>query len=295
MTTISLDGLTGDSLVRHYQTALEIISEASECRSSEITIDLTSADWFTPAFLTPISVFYNQLNSSGIEIDVRLPSHTGIRVYLGQIGFPSGSENPSQQYDNHLPLCKLNTNSDSNPVETVGRKLRSILKEHYPDFSAGQVQGIGYPISEIVDNVDQHSECGYGSILVQNYKSKDYLDICIVDDGVSIPGKFDEYGIDYRSDEEALRMAMQGEVSTRDDEGHRHGGWGIRSTINLVCEGLNGKCLISSREGTITKECGSSPQSIVSSYSWDGTTFIGRIDIPDQDFNVIDYVTPESA
>ncbi|MFC7098857.1 hypothetical protein [Halobaculum marinum] len=291
METVTVSGLTGYSITDHYRKAIRAIDRIGELEEgSSITIDLSNNNWFTPVFLTPLSVKLNQLRNRGTEVSVNLPRHTGIQIYMDQIGFPFGANNPRQQYKRHLPLCRLNTDDDDDAIDVIGQELRRIIKRHFGGLDAGQTQGINLPISEIIDNVDQHSECNCGAVLVQQYEDRGCLDICIVDDGVTIPGNFEKHGKEFDSDYDAIRLAATGEVSTRGNEGHRARGYGIRSMTKLITDGLNGKVLISSRDATHFHAAGQSPRQVLHGRSWAGTLFLGRMDLPGEDFRVNDYV-----
>lgn len=140
-----------------------------------------------------------------------------------------------------------------------------------------------YPVSEIIDNVSEHSNCDVGFVMVQNYPNKECIDLCISDNGISIPGNYEDYGIDFTADADAVQKALQG-LSTK-GEGR---GYGLRTTSNLVCEGLGGFVLLSSREGTVYRQ-----QDRVSTFSsdlWDGTTFIARLYPPSAGFDLYEYL-----
>ncbi|AEH38873.1 sensor histidine kinase [Halopiger xanaduensis] len=289
MVRISAPRFTGDSLLTHYKRAINV---AYEIRSydgdDDLVLDLTKSEWFTPASLVPLCVAYNKKVTNGTEIDVDLPSNYLMQEYLSQINFPEGTTDPSQQYSNSLPLCLLNQSPSSGAAENVSQKLRSLLKKEYDSLSPSARQGISLPIYEIVDNIDQHSNCDLGAVLVQNYGSKDFIDIGIVDDGITIPKNFENHSVDFDSDNDAIEMAMEGKVSTKGRGVDR--GYGIKTTVNLVCEGLNGSILIASRDGTILQK---NSTKVPRDYpvDWPGTIVVCRMSIPEDDFRLNDYIT----
>lgn len=259
----------------------------------DVVLDLRDAEWFTPAFLAPVSVIYNKYTSSGASIEIDWPRSRGIRSYLQQIDFPAGTGDPSSQYRNHLPLCSMNTDRDEDVVEVVGSKIRDLIQEQLSDaVSESGIMWINYPLVEIVDNVDYHSDCEYGALLVQNYPKKPFLDICIADDGVSIPGNFERYGIDFKSDAEAVRRAMEEGLSTRQDTGFERG-FGLRTTVEMICDGLNGQSFLASRGTMIAREKDRGPYEIERPTEWNGTVFMARLNRPNPEFNYMDYLSPE--
>lgn len=295
MRRIEPAGLSGNDLLAYYRTALSTKAKMNQAAKNgqAIELDLRAAEWFSPAFLAPICVCHNQLVADGVEIDVRWPSDRRIQRYLRQIRFPEGTATPTREYDNNLPLCSMNTDRDADVVELVGSKIRELIKDQFPELADdGGIMWINYPIIEVIDNVDYHSDCEFGALLVQNYPRKPFLDLCIADNGVSIPGNFERYGIDFKSDEAAVRRAMEEGLSTRTDTGHKRG-FGLRTTVEMVCDGLNGELFLSSRQATLGRGRSGGPTRYELEHEWNGTVFIARLNQPDGEFNYLDYIYPE--
>lgn len=290
-TTIRPSGLNNDKLFPQFRTALSTKYKMEEAvdEGDSIILDLSRAEWFAPTFLTPISVIVNQYRSSGHDIRVQFPRKRGVSKYLDMIDFPEGTASPSEKYDNTLPLCSFETESERDVINSVASKMRDILREQFLE-ETGEITWLEYPFSEIIDNVDTHSQCDFGSLLVQNYPGKEFLDLCIADDGISIPGSYREFDIDIESDEDALRKALEDGISTRPDSGMDRG-YGLRTTSDMICSGLDGTVFLSSQSASLIQY----PDTTYSSdndYKWDGTVFAARVYTPDDDFNYLDYITP---
>lgn len=278
---IEVTGLDNDNLLSQYNKALKLNRSISREYDSYV-LDLTNVKWITPTFLAPVSVLYQELSGEGIDVDVKYPHHHGVNSYLSQIGFPAGSEEPTEEYDNHLPLCRLSSDSGQSTSEKVTSKLRDLLKKQFPDMPSSGLTAIEQPITEIIDNVDQHSNYEHGAFLMQYYPKKEFLDFCIVDNGRSIPGNYDYHGVKYEGEEEAVRMALRG-ISTKEDFGHNRG-FGLKTTANLVCDGLNGRIVLSSHNATLTRVNDATPYQIYDGYTWGGTTFAARLQPPEGEF-----------
>jgi hypothetical protein len=289
MHRIPVSSLDNGSLLSQYRTALCTRDAMFNCEENEMLLDLSSAEWFAPTFLTPISVAYNRLVSDGKDIQIQYPRQQGAKAYLDQIHFPEGVAEPTDKHDNHLPLCLMNTDSNRDVVEIVGRKIRELVRKQFSSLSKSGVMWITYPLNEIIDNVDYHSQCDFGALLIQRYPSKEQIDICIADDGISIPGSFDTYDVDYDSDEDAVRQALQEGISTRRDTGYERG-YGLRTTAEMVCDGINGQIMLSSREATLYRDGHSGPHCRLNDNHWNGTVFTARLNVPDDDFDYKDYI-----
>lgn len=291
MTTVTAPHVTGDSIISQYRDALSVIKSVSNSEiDGELILDFTNIRFALPAFVAPISVAYQEWLEADFDVEVQLPRHKMRRSYFNQIGFPEGYDCPDDRYSNHLPIFQLNTNE--NPIDAVGQNLRELLSEYFDTLSPSVIQTIYYPISEMIANVDEHSNCRHGAVMVQKYKSKNHLDICVVDNGVTIPGSYERFDIDFEDDIEGLKKSLQG-ISTKADvtatptEG-RSRGTGLRTTSKMVCDGLEGKVLLSSRHGTLLKR--SSGLTQIETESLGGTAFVGRLNVPDDDFPFYDYV-----
>lgn len=108
-------------------------------------------------------------------------------------------------------------------------------------------------ISESLNNVFDHSreseETIQSYILSNIVDSNDKLDICVIDDGVSIPGLFEKCDIQFNNDCEAIEKAI-GVFSTISDSEFERGN-GLWTIIRLVAEGNGGEILIISRNGCL--------------------------------------------
>lgn len=287
MKSIRVTGLTGDDPLHHYERACKTQQQFQDIDNyTQVCLKLTGARWTTPTFLAPVAVTMQNLQDSGVDTDVQCSDK--IRQYIQQIGFPDGYTHPSEAHKNALPLCLLNTQTDEDAIEIVGSKIRELLRTHLPDQPNGVLNGIQYTIAEIIDNVDQHSRCSHGTLLVQHYPHKDSLDVCVADDGISIPGTYDAFGVNYENPVDALRKALQG-ISTKPDAGHERG-YGLRTSTEMVCDGLHGSILLSSGGATLYKNGTNEPTIELPDHQWPGTVFAARLNLPDNEFNWAQYV-----
>lgn len=284
MTIVQPDTIpVNDNLKGQFRSVCEILSRLDESSAKALEVDLSDAEWLTPAFLSPASVVFQRDDRLGGG-DVHLPD--SVEGYLSQINFPMGSDSPTEAHRNDLPLCRLNTQSGPTSVERVGSKMTELLNRALAD-SIESISAVRYPVNELVDNVDQHSRCANGALLIQNYPNKSFIDICVADDGIGIPGSYEENGEVVDSDEEALRKALDGE-STKSSGGDR--GYGIKTTTEMICDGLEGEILFASGDAAIHKR-GSDPyETFETPTDWPGTVFVARPKRPDESFNYIQYV-----
>lgn len=284
--------LDNDRLKSQYRVALNTVEKMRGTPSKkDIILDLTAAEWFTPTFLVPVSVVISKLMNKGKNVDVRYPISHGVSSYLNMIDFPTGTTNPSEEFQNILPLFSIDTTSDENAIEAVDSKMRDLIRNQFMS-EVDKVNWLQYPFGEIIDNVDTHSKCNFGALLIQNYPQKQFLDFCIADDGISIPGSYEEFGTEFDSDEDAIRMALEEGVSTRPDTGGKRG-YGLRTTAEMICSGLDGQVLLSSRETTVFRDGNHTKSNDQKDIPWKGTVFAARVYPPSEDFSYLDYMSPD--
>ena len=102
-------------------------------------------------------------------------------------------------------------------------------------------------IGELVDNVQEHSEFSKAYVEGQIYKKKGFTELCILDNGKSIPGSFREHNKSFKNDSDAIIQAISGVTTKMEDER----GTGLGFVSNLITNGLCGEAFISSGEGFV--------------------------------------------
>ena len=100
----------------------------------------------------------------------------------------------------------------------------------------GTENAIYYPVAEFVSNIFDHSKKDEGFVFGQLYQNKNFLDMCIVDNGRGLANAYKEENKVELSDVDAIKQALEGYSTKRDKER----GYGIRTSIRVVCEALGG-------------------------------------------------------
>jgi hypothetical protein len=131
-------------------------------------------------------------------------------------------------------------------IELIRKSIDEVID--LVDYQYGGEDAIWYLLTELGNNIDNHSEFSKAFVMAQRYPRKGFTEFCAFDNGITIPGNFNKYGIDFENDSEAIALAMNGR-STKDELNGR--GWGINSLIQLFTEGINGEMFIASRNGAI--------------------------------------------
>lgn len=121
------------------------------------------------------------------------------------------------------------------------------------DDSYGGYFSLRTVISELLNNVYDHSRMENDDvqsyILSNHYPNHNKLDVCVIDDGLSIPRLFEKSGVTFSNDCQAIEKAI-GIFSTISDDAYERGN-GLWTVIRLIAEGNNGELLIISRCGCL--------------------------------------------
>ena len=119
-------------------------------------------------------------------------------------------------------------------------EIHEILPEN------GDIQGIDFLLYEILLNIYKHSkfENAYIQFIIH---TDNKMDICIMDDGIGIPGSFKESSINFENDCESIYGAINGK--TTDKEKYNLHGRGLNSSARIITLGFEGEMLIASGNG----------------------------------------------
>ena len=121
------------------------------------------------------------------------------------------------------------------------------------DSDYGSYFALRHIISELTNNVYDHAKPNSHDLNSYIFSKLDNnlkkLDICVIDDGLSIPGLFELANVNFKNDCHALEKAI-GAFSTVSDTFYERGN-GLRTIVRLVVEGNGGELLLVSRNGLL--------------------------------------------
>jgi len=205
-------------------------------------MDLSKYTFLAPPTLLPV-LQYMELH----DINQYIPN-SSTRSYLEKV---LGREKCT---DTTIPLKKLKTFNFTDYFQVADRielylsDLTDEIISLIPlslDFA-----GMNILLYELLTNIYKHSKCDNAYVLCQRYPNIQLADVCIIDDGISIPGSLEETGEFFDEDAEAIFSAINGTSSDKEDYGLH--GRGLNTSAAITSLGFREEMLISSREGTCT-------------------------------------------
>lgn len=197
------------------------------------TIDLSNAQFLYPSTILPLR--YLKENGSP-KPKIIAPKNRSVASYLELV-------DGSKPWSTGCPYVEITQKN-----KEVEKNLNDFFIKHFENGEkCGGENAFKLLIGELIDNVKEHSEFSKAFVEGQIYKHKGFTELCILDDGKSIPGIFREHHKAAKNDSDAILQAIGG-VSTKPDSQR---GTGLGFVSNLIIKGLCGEAFISSGEGFV--------------------------------------------
>lgn len=151
--------------------------------------------------------------------------------------------------------------------------------------------GIKYMIEECADNILEHSCSEFGYISTRYDRTKNTLDICIADKGITLLGSYRANNdADITSDLEAIQAANRG-FSTKNRPDAENRGYGLMTTKKMAISGLDGAfAMISGGSIFICDPRGRRFIDASDQMRIPGTIIAIRLSCSKPDFNYINYI-----
>lgn len=242
----------GSEFLSGLREALLIFQRIERSSDTDNVLTFEEGAFATPLFLSALLARkFDPLASRRIELDVR-------SSYLCTICFDKGGISTEELGDieeylgsyrdkSYIPIMRFPLFGERSRahVTSVGSAVANLLRSRL-DLSGRIFTGVNYLISEILDNVIEHSFSHGGGIICQDYARKGYMDICIFDNGVTIPGSYRRAKLldDRSTDAQALQTTINRRLSTKNTAGSVNRGFGISSSRQMLVHGLQGEFLI---------------------------------------------------
>lgn len=281
-----IDGLT---------PVVRIMGQMEDSNDLEVTIDFSDTRFISPVFALSFIVY---LSRCGKQV-----SFKNISDYLERIEFSNGGVKPDmmrqtefladlEKYASktYIPIIDFAAGRNSDAKEAVSSIVENMIIQQL-SIQSNVANGLKYMIDEILDNITEHSESDRGYIFAQAYPTKGFLDVCIADRGVSLLGSYEKLpGNEILSDIEAIKAANRG-LSSKNLPDAENRGFGIRTSKQMLIQGLGGQYLMISGSSLYIKTVNlDSFYSMPRGLRWNGTIVALRIPYHSSSFNYINYI-----
>ncbi len=276
----------GDDAFNQIEDSLKIISEIDEAfdKREKIKLDLSDVKWVLPCSVILISGKLMEILTKGAEVSYIPPKDLNVKKWLFNIGFPIGKKSDGDTFISIKHFS--NKPQNRNQVNEEANKFLKKIENKIPN-SFGE--SVIYILGELADNMDDHSNFTFASLMAQYYPRKKHLDMAILDNGITIPFNFEKNKIRFERDSEAIKKALYGEVTTK--KGEKMRGYGLKSCRDISLKEIKGELYIVSRKGVIILKEGESPNFYdFDDVSLEGTFLYFRLPTPKKKVNIYPYL-----
>jgi len=243
---IKIDLPNNDDILENLQVLVPILNEMGTCSDGKILLDLSDVSWMPPCCIILLSNKVFELKEKGVVFDWTPPEKEAVDIHMRKLGFPLGSKVDG---DSFVPITHIIY--DESDRKKLGREINDLLNK-INNIIPNNLKGVSYILSELSDNVEDHSEFKCASIMAQYFPSKREVEIIVFDDGLTIPGVFDKNNVVSNGDSEAIEKALSGEISTKEISENEEGrGFGLRTCRKLSVEEFKGEIYVFSRKGKV--------------------------------------------
>jgi hypothetical protein len=241
-------------------------------------LDLSCLEWMSPfSSLILSSKIYDIYSNFKSKLNIVAPTKIAVKEYLDKIGFPLG-----KIYLDGTSVSIRHFNK--NPIKEC-IPLFDFIDQTFPQTLRGNC--IKYIISELVDNIEQHSDFTTASIMAQYYPKKNMVDIGVIDNGITIPYLLEINNLGGIDDCNRILSAING-ISTKKEIGR---GYGLSSSTKITIDGLDGECYIVSRRGIVhLKANGFRKLYKLENNVYNGTIIYMRFLAPKKSINITSYL-----
>jgi hypothetical protein len=277
---------------------IKVIAETDAAES--VIWDFADVLYLHPFFIAPLSIYKN---TSGKDIEC-INMSLRIQSYLNSICFDRTLHFGQEKREDveavmrkyldktYLPLCSFSM-TDSNK-DTFGSIIKSVIMKQ-ANIGIGGGSSLSYLISELLDNIYEHSMSPNGYVFSQYIEKEGVINLCIADTGISIAGSFKKAGL-YQNEidgneAEALKLANEG-YSTKNRPEAENRGYGISTSKAMLVTGMKGGFFMLSGGAFHRYENGLNDYiDLRNIFRWKGTVILLRIPVMlPKNFNYIDYL-----
>lgn len=241
----------------------------------EGVIDLSDFSFFYPATLLPLSLF---VRGNLGQLRYLKPRDIHVSKYLDVIS--NDKKRFYSELDSYLPVVQLPKDMDQfNPIFI---KLCEMAED------VGGKNAFRYFLSELTDNIYQHSFFDNALVMAQKYVKKGQLHLSIIDDGIGIPESLRKGGLVFDSDLNSIIEAVQGASSKKDASR----GKGLGTSLKMLTKGYNGSvCLISGNGGIHMSAHETKRLTLSDDFKYGGTLIAIKVPLKlKKEINVYGYV-----
>lgn len=191
------------------------------------------SDRLYPNVFVPIAAIIDWYKNSGLEFKVSFNFNDKYKPYFLNNKFiePVHIDNYNRN-DISTSMDSVWKFSSDEGVEHIVTGITDSIRE-CDNLGKGVLCCIEWILNEIMDNVLQHSESGYGYVMAQMHRQNKHLSFCVVDLGIGIYESLKSIDNAPQDAKQALGKAVQENVTRDKSVGQGNGLWGLKNVVEL--------------------------------------------------------------
>ncbi len=231
---------------------IQILEVAKNSGNEEIFIDLSETKFLPCIYLSGLYNFIRMWRKEGKTVNIR--NDGSIKGYLDTIRFENEYDtlkdksliDDIKSFANRrfIPIVKFPTHERSR--EDCINTICELIKAQ-TNLKGQLYQALSYFVSELSNNIADHSKIEWGIMAAQSYPKLGFIDVTFADHGIGLRECYISSGRYMpESDTKAIDLAMNG-VSTKEHAVSR--GFGLSTSKSMLVKGLEGKFVFWSGKG----------------------------------------------
>jgi len=267
-----------DDVKENILSLTKVLNEINSCKENRITFDFSEVSWIPPCCIILLSNKVFELKQKGIKFEYISSREDKVTEHMKRLGFPLGTDIDGSSYYPITHVIKDNYNS-----KKLGQEI-GFLMDNIIEKIPNNINGISYILSELSDNIEDHSEYDCASIMAQYFPTKKEVEIIVFDNGLTIPGVFSKNKINFSNDVKAIEKALSGEISTPKIAQNEVGrGYGLRTCKALSTEDFKGEIYVFSRKGLVISKHNNEHETNILEDPLEGTLICVKIKLPNKE------------
>lgn len=198
---------------------IQVVDLTERASSDTVVWDFSGISFLHPFFLAPLAIYRQQsrreirCESISLEMQSYLNNIYFDRMLHFENAPKEAAEHVMEHYANrsYTPLCSFAMNDENK--DAFSSIVRNIIVRQASVGNAVTTP-LSYFLSELVDNIYEHSGSPDGYLFSQYLEREGCIDLCIADSGITIPGSYAKAGLFQQEIDgnpaEALRLANEG-------------------------------------------------------------------------------------
>lgn len=209
---------------------------------------ITLVDFCKPEFVSPLFTVLTKVFLNDRNVMITGQSSYMEHIQFNETLFTDGKEDIESKMEEYktksfLPVVSFPANKVSLAEKgAITLAIENLITAN-TSIPANIASGIKYMIAEISDNILEHASATTGFIYAQAYRSKQFIDICIGDNGLGLKEAYKKANHIYENDQKAMEAANN-RVSSKKLPDNENRGYGLYTSKRILSKGLDGEYMM---------------------------------------------------